>query len=80
MHDGIALEQQGLPTVTICTTLFESTSRASAAASGWADYPIIYTAHPISSVADDVLRTRGAALASDAERLLLAAAQLSRLG
>lgn len=58
--------------MTVCTTLFEDTSRASAAAVGWADYPIIYAAHPISSVPDAELRARGAALVGDAERLLLA--------
>jgi hypothetical protein len=73
VHDGIALEQRGLPTVTVCTLPFESTSRASAVASGWPDYPVLYTDHPISSVADDVLAARGAALADAAARLLQAA-------
>ena len=70
MHDGIAIEQVGLPSVTICTALFESTGRASAQASGWPDYPFLLTDHPISSVSDEELKQRGAALADQAERLL----------
>jgi hypothetical protein len=71
VHDGIAIEQVGLPSVTICTALFESTGRASSQASGWTDYPFLLTDHPISSVSDEELQRRGAALADQAERLLV---------
>jgi Flp pilus assembly protein CpaB len=41
VHDAIALEKQGLPTVTICTAGFLAGGRMQAASLGMSQYPIL---------------------------------------
>jgi hypothetical protein len=41
VHDAIALEQQGIPTVTVCTADFLAGGRMQAAALGMPQYPIL---------------------------------------
>jgi hypothetical protein len=41
VHDAIALEQQGIPTVTVCTAEFLAGGRMQAAALGMPLYPIL---------------------------------------
>ena len=62
MHDGIHLEQAGIPAVTICTDIFMATSRAMASLWGAPDYPIIFTPHPISNLTRAQLRARATAM------------------
>jgi hypothetical protein len=58
VHDGIHVEQAGIPAVTICTDIFTDTARAMASMWGAPDYPIIFTPHPISHLSRAQLRAR----------------------
>lgn len=62
MHDGIHLEQAGLPAVTICTDIFMTTAQAMASMWGAPEYPIIFTPHPISHLTRAQLRARATAM------------------
>ena len=62
MHDGIHLEQAGVPSATICTDAFVETSKAMAAMWGAADYPTIFTEHPIEGLEKAQLRSRAEAM------------------
>ena len=55
MLDGITLERAGIPAATICTDTFERTARATAELQGAADFPVLYTEHPISSASSELL-------------------------
>jgi hypothetical protein len=63
VHDGIHLEKAGTPTATICTTEFVSTAEAIRKVWGAADYPVLFTQHPLSSLSDEELRQRARELA-----------------
>ena len=58
MHDGIHVEKAGIPSATICTDPFEVTARAMAGMWGAADYPVIYTPHPIGNLDREGVRRR----------------------
>ena len=62
MHDGVHLEQAGVPSATICTDAFVETSRAMAAMWGAPDYPVIFTEHPIDTLDKGQLRVRAEAM------------------
>ncbi len=62
MHDGIHLEQAGVPSVTICTDAFVETSRAMATMWGAPDYPVSFTEHPIDTLDKAQLRARAEAM------------------
>ena len=58
MHDGIHAEKAGLPSVTICTDIFEITARSMAQMWGAPAYPITLTQHPIAELNREQLRAR----------------------
>jgi hypothetical protein len=62
VHDGIHVEQAGIPAVTICTDIFTDTARAMASMWGAPDYPLIFTPHPISHLTREQLRARAEAM------------------
>ena len=62
MHDGIHLEQAGVPSATICTDAFIETSKAMATMWGAADYPTIFTEHPIEGLDKAQLRAKAEAM------------------
>ena len=62
MHDGIHLEQAGVPSATICTDAFVETSEAMAAMWGAADYPVIFIEHPLEGLDKAQLRARAEAM------------------
>ena len=62
MHDGIHLEKAGIPSATICTDPFERTAKAMASMWGAADYPVIYTRHPLGGLDRDGVRHRAEGL------------------
>jgi hypothetical protein len=62
VHDGIHIEQAGIPAVTICTDIFAETARAMANMWGAPDYPVIFTPHPISHLTREQLRARAEAM------------------
>ena len=50
MHDGIHIEKEGTPSITICTDVFEITAKSMAEMWGANNYQILYTEHPISEL------------------------------
>ncbi|MCH8309722.1 MAG: hypothetical protein IIB17_04405 [Chloroflexi bacterium] len=71
MHDGIHLEKIGIPSITICTDIFEITSRAMAEMWGAKEYPVIYTEHPISELTREQLRQRAEDMLPQMEAILV---------
>lgn len=70
MHDGIQVENTGLPSATICTDRFIHTSGAMAWLWGAPDYPTIFTEHPIENLSREQLRRRAEGLAPQVARVL----------
>lgn len=58
MHDGIHVEKAGLPAATILTDNFRRTGDAMSRLWNAADYPVIYTPHPISQLSPEETRAR----------------------
>ncbi len=71
MHDGITLEQQGLPTVTIITEVFVKTAQAYTRLMGVPTFPYLICPHPITNVDSVELEARARQLAPQVSRLLL---------
>lgn len=70
MHDGIHSEKAGLPSATICTDRFSHTAAAMAKMWGAADYPTLFTQHPIENLNREQLRERAEALAAEVAAVL----------
>jgi len=77
VHDGIHLEKAGLPAITICTDIFTETSRAMASMWGAPDYPLLFTAHPISHLTRAQLRARAEAMLEPMVAILTGTAPMS---
>ena len=58
MHDSLALEALGIPTVAIATEEFRTAARAQAAALGRADFDAVYVRHPIQDQTTDEIAAR----------------------
>ena len=71
MHDGIHVEKSGTPSITICTDIFEITSRSMAEMWGAKEYSVIYTEHPISELTREQLRQRAEEFMPQLEAILL---------
>ena len=71
MHDGIEFDRRGVPAASIITNIFVTTGRAMAEIDGVPDYPFLVVPHPLSSLTDQELRARAAALAPAVARVLL---------
>ena len=71
MHDGIHAEKAGVPSVTICTDIFEVTARSMARMWGAPAYPITLTPHPIAELNREQLRARAEAMLPEMEAILL---------
>ena len=71
MHDGIHAEKAGLPSVTICTDIFEITARSMAEMWGAPTYPIVLTQHPIGELNREQLRARAEDMLPEIEWILL---------
>ena len=72
MHDGIHVEKQGTPSITICTDIFEVTSKSMAEMWGADKYKIIYTQHPISHLNRTELKNRCEQMLPELTQVLLA--------
>ena len=72
MHDGIALEKQGVPTAVICTEPFVSSARAMSAIGGIPDYPVVVLPHPLGSLNAEVLRAKAVQAAPEVLQILIA--------
>ena len=71
MHDGIHVENAGIPSATICTDRFISTAEGMAKMWGAPGYPTIYTEHPIENLSREQLRRRAEELAPQVVSVLL---------
>jgi len=67
----VTLEQQGLPTATIITSVFVHTAQAYTRLLGVPDFPYLVCPHPITNVSIDELEARAQLLAPQVSRLLL---------
>jgi hypothetical protein len=56
--DSILLEQHGVPSVPIVTTVFQGSVRALAKAQGFTDFPLVVIRHPVAYVGDAELEER----------------------
>ena len=70
MHDGIHVEEAGIPSATICTDRFVQTAGAMARMWGAPDYPTIFTEHPIENLTREQLRERADGLAAQVVQVL----------
>jgi hypothetical protein len=71
VHDGITLEQAGVPTAVICTEPFVTSGEAMAKLRGAPDYPFATIPHPIGSLTDEGLKERAHAALPIVLQLLL---------
>ena len=71
MHDGIHVENAGIPSATICTDPFLPTAAGMAKMWGAPDYPTIFTQHPIGTLTREQLRQRAEVLAPQVVSVLL---------
>ena len=71
MHDGIHAEKAGVPSVTICTDIFETTALSMAEMWGAPAYPIVLTEHPIAELTREQLRARAEDMLPEMEAILL---------
>lgn len=58
MHDVLALEDRGIPTVLLCTEPFMHSAREHAEAFGTPDYQAVRVSHPLASLKPDEARER----------------------
>jgi len=63
VHDGIHVENAGIPSATICTDRFVPTAAGMAKMWGAPDYPTIFTPHPIENLNREQIRKRAEELA-----------------
>ncbi|GIS93415.1 MAG: hypothetical protein VX895_02850 [Chloroflexota bacterium] len=70
MHDGIHVENAGIPSATICTDRFVPTAQGMARMWGAPDYPTIFTPHPIENMDRPALKARAEELAPMVVRVL----------
>jgi hypothetical protein len=71
VHDGIHVENAGIPSATICTDRFIPTADGMAKMWGAPDYPTIFTEHPIENLNRDQIRQRAEALAPKVVSILI---------
>ena len=58
MADGILLERQGVPTVSVCTSSFRITGDAMARTYGFPGFEYVLVPHPVASLGADELSER----------------------
>jgi hypothetical protein len=58
MHDVVALEERGIPTVLLCTAPFMNSARDHAEAFGNPDYQAVQVRHPLASLTPEQARAR----------------------
>jgi hypothetical protein len=58
MHDVLAFEDRGIPTVLLCTAPFMNSARDHAQAFGNADYAAVRVGHPLASLQPEQVRAR----------------------
>ena len=58
MHDVLAFEDRGIPTVLLCTEPFMNSARDHAEAFGSPDYQAVQVRHPLASLTPEQARAR----------------------
>jgi hypothetical protein len=58
MHDVLAFEDRGIPTVLLCTEPFMDSACEHAAAHGNPDYQAVRVGHPLASLSPEQARAR----------------------
>jgi hypothetical protein len=58
MHDVLAFEDRGIPTVLLCTEPFMNSARDHAEAFGTPDYQAVRVGHPLASLQPEQARAR----------------------
>ena len=58
MHDVLAFEDRGIPTVLLCTAPFMNSARHHAEALGNPDYQAVRVGHPLASLKPDEAQAR----------------------
>jgi hypothetical protein len=58
MHDVLAFEDRGIPTVLLCTEPFMNSARDHAEAFGNPDYQVVRVGHPLASLTAEQTRSR----------------------
>ena len=58
MHDVLAFEDRGIPTVLLCTEPFMNSAREHAEAFGSPDYQAVQVRHPLASLTPEQARAR----------------------
>ena len=58
MHDVLAFEDRGIPTVLLCTEPFMNSACEHAAAFGNPDYQAVQVGHPLASLTPEQARAR----------------------
>ena len=71
MHDGISLEQLGVPTAVIVTEVFLHEAHVQRAALGMEGVEPAVIPHPLSTLSDDEIAGRAAAAAPQVKKILL---------
>ena len=70
MHDGIALEEKGVPTAVIVTEAFLNEAEVQRAALGMEDLRPVVIAHPLSTLTDGEINARAVDAATKIEAAL----------
>ena len=70
VHDGIELEDRGLPTVPLHTSVFMNSAAAHARAFGRPDFPSVSVRHPIANVDAAGVRERADEVIDEVARIL----------
>jgi hypothetical protein len=71
VHDGVEFDKRGVPAASIITSVFTATGKAMAEIDGVPDYPFLIMPHPLSSLTEQEMQVRAAALAPAIARVLL---------
>lgn len=71
MHDGVSLEQLGVPTAVIVTEIFLHEAHVQRAALGMENVEPAVIPHPLSTLPDDEIAARAAAAAPQVKKILL---------
>ena len=71
MHDAIAGERLGVPSIGIMTTKFVSAAELMARVLGADDYAFVVTEHPMSSAAQSILADRAREAVSAGIKILI---------
>lgn len=70
MADGILLERNGTPAVTICTEPFRVTAQATATSYGVPDFGYVLTAHPVANLSATEISERADRIVPEVVRML----------